>query len=264
MSAALTYRLCFLPDVDTTYPAMDAHATKLNTWSVGGVTEHEIPEVTPISDQLGLGACAANTWGDLLETVRGVECLREGKPVVVEQLSRLWLYWVGRCLHNAQLVDEGTYLYGIASQLLTAGVPLESYWPYREDRVFVAPDLSARNVASDNIVSSIFKVQLTDHLIDDIALCIYADQPVTLGGPVGAEYMAYRGDDTVFDMPTKTVGQHAQIICGVRKVNGKYEFKLRNSWSTSWGKRGYAWVTENYVRNCRDFWSASSMLPLVL
>lgn len=259
------YRLCGILDQPDDYPSMLPHAPQLNLWSGGTNPDlYEIPEVTPISDQGGLGSCAANAWCDLLETVRGVEDMRTGQTPSVEQLSRLFAYWVGRCTHQGQLRDEGTYLSGIARQLVELGVPPESAWPYEEDKVFTTPSLAAHSMASDNQVTSIFKVPWSGDILDNIALCITANQPVTIGGPVGPDYMAYRGGDQVFGVPSDVKGRHAQIICGVRRVNNKREFKLRNSWSYRWGERGYAWVTEEYVRVCDDFWSASRMLPLLL
>jgi hypothetical protein len=43
-------------------------------------------------------------------------------------------------------------------------------------------------------------------------------------------------------------GGHAVMLAGYRKVNGKKQFLIHNSWGTDWGDGGYAWVSENMVR----------------
>ncbi|MBL0195388.1 MAG: C1 family peptidase [Myxococcales bacterium] len=43
-------------------------------------------------------------------------------------------------------------------------------------------------------------------------------------------------------------GGHAMAMSGYRRLpNGKREFLLHNSWGTSWGDQGYAWVSEKMV-----------------
>ncbi len=43
-------------------------------------------------------------------------------------------------------------------------------------------------------------------------------------------------------------GGHAVAISGYRKVNGSYQFLVHNSWGTSWGDGGYAWVNQSMVQ----------------
>ncbi|MBX3197972.1 MAG: C1 family peptidase [Labilithrix sp.] len=42
-------------------------------------------------------------------------------------------------------------------------------------------------------------------------------------------------------------GGHAMTMSGYRKVNGRYQFLLHNSWGVSWGDQGYAWVSQAMV-----------------
>lgn len=266
MSAA--FRLCGLRDPVGDYPLITPHRVQLRELCATLQTSElcEIPEYTPLSNQGNIGSCAANAWGDMLEMVFGLEQAHKYPDVIptVEQLSRLWLYWVGRCVHDGQLKDEGTYLYAIASALMALGVAPEYAWPYDTSKVFVAPGLEVRNMASDNRVTSVFRLD-DANLGDDLELCVRAHHPVVFGGPIAREYQEYDGNiNKVFDVPDVSIGGHAQIICGVRYDMGRREFKLRNSWG-NWGIAGHAWVTDRYiVTACHDFWSASRMLKLLL
>lgn len=48
--------------------------------------------------------------------------------------------------------------------------------------------------------------------------------------------------------PTSSTG-HAVVLSGFRKVGSQMQFLIHNSWGTSWGEGGYAWIGENMVRN---------------
>ncbi len=42
---------------------------------------------------------------------------------------------------------------------------------------------------------------------------------------------------------------HAVVLCGYRTVNGIKQFLIHNSWGPTWGDNGYAWISENMVRD---------------
>ncbi len=47
---------------------------------------------------------------------------------------------------------------------------------------------------------------------------------------------------------TRTAGGHAVALSGYRKnPQGKWEFLIHNSWGTSWGDKGYAWIGEEMM-----------------
>jgi C1A family cysteine protease len=43
-------------------------------------------------------------------------------------------------------------------------------------------------------------------------------------------------------------GGHAISLVGYRTVGGAKQFLVHNSWGTSWGDGGYAWISENMIR----------------
>lgn len=58
-------------------------------------------------------------------------------------------------------------------------------------------------------------------------------------------------------------GLHETLIVGRRfnETKGVCEFKVRNSWSTSWGDNGHMWVDEERVYSCSESSSVPSRTP---
>ncbi|MCL2824187.1 MAG: C1 family peptidase [Polyangiaceae bacterium] len=55
--------------------------------------------------------------------------------------------------------------------------------------------------------------------------------------------------DVIPDYSTTESTGHAVVLAGYRTVQGKRQFLIHNSWGESWGDRGYAWISEQMVRN---------------
>lgn len=224
--------------------------------------EYRILERTPLSNQLNIGSCVANAWCDALEILDGLEGEDE-----VEQLSRLFLYYLARYLHMATDKDEGTYLRAAAHQLLTIGVVPEKHFPYTHENVFPPKvPLDLYTMASNNRLTGFYRITSGGlERLEEIELAIRANHPAVFGAPVSQAFCDYRGDGTVFTRPDNWVGRHAMIIVGVRKRAGRYEFLLRNSWGEGWGDAGHVWVDEDYVdwNEFEDIWVGTKMPPLI-
>ena len=48
--------------------------------------------------------------------------------------------------------------------------------------------------------------------------------------------------------PRQIEGGHAILFAGYRHKNGQRQFLVHNSWGKDWGDGGYAWISENAVR----------------
>lgn len=233
--------------------------------------EFHIPEYTPISDQNLIGSCVANAGCDMLEMLRGIEIastLGPDEVPVVEQLSRLFLYWASRCVTGDQKRDKGTYIRNAMSQCKIVGVAPEKIWEYDISQVFTSPPLWVFNAASDNKIEGLFRIDsYGDERSDDVETAVRANHPVVFGTAVGVEYQQYRGGGNAFEAPSHSIGGHAQIIVGVRRrLDGKREFLVRNSWSEEWGDAGHAWISEQYLEDPQtsDLWLGTKMRELVL
>jgi hypothetical protein len=245
------------------YPFSRVHKQLIRkAGSYDSMGEFIIPELTPISNQLSIGSCVANAWCDAMEILDGLEGTDK-----VEQLSRLFLYYISRYLHMATDRDEGTYLRAAAHQLRKIGVVLEEHFKYQNSNVYPEEvPLGLYTMASNNRLVNFYRVESGGpERLEELELAIRAKHPAVFGAPVNQEFCDYRGDGTVFTRPDSWKGRHAMIIVGVRKRAGRFEFLLRNSWGTGWGDNGHVWVDEDYVdwSEFEDIWVGTKMPALI-
>lgn len=216
-----------------------------------------LTEFTPISNQLSLGSCVANATCDALEMLQGYQ----GKDV--QQLSRLFVYFNSRNYHKSTKIDNGTCIRYAFSSLKKLGVCLESTWKYDISKVFSQPNLQAYKEGDDNTISDYYSITSTgSNRSRDICTAIHNNHPVVFGTMVDDDFLNNR--KYIYDIPSTPRGAHAMMIVGYR-MSPSLEFKIRNSWSRSWGDNGYTWMTENYINSSlsSDFWVPTLMPNLI-
>lgn len=222
----------------------------INSVRVNHNTEFSIPEFTPISNQGTIGSCVANATCDALEILLGLE-----DPNSVVQLSRLHLYWNARSYTHDTGRDDGSYIRNCVDSLQRLGVCPESIWPYDTQMVFAQPPIRAYQLSLDNKINAYYYIGTNrSNSIED---ALRANHPVIFASDVTQEYTQYYNrNDIVWNTPKTWVGAHAQIIVGIRTVNGQREFKIRNSWGNNFGENGHTWYSEEYIESarCNDFW----------
>lgn len=203
-----------------------------------------IPEHTPISDQGQLSSCVANATADAFEILKGLE-----NPNAVEQLSRLFAYWNARLYEKNTDKDKGTYIMYAMQSLLDYGICSESTWPYDTNKVFAQPNQLSYKEGDDNTfkLDSFYKIRtLGGYRLQDVEAAVRANHPVIFGTNVDASFESFNGGDKAIDPPGSWLGGHAMVIVGVRN-NPNLEFCVRNSWSSSWGNNGHAWLSSAYI-----------------
>ena len=225
----------------------------------GLYSEHIIPEHTPVSDQMNIGACASNACVDMFEILDGLE----GSDAV-EQMSRLWLYWLARYLVGDTDKDGGSYIRANLHQLRKVGAILESDFPYEYANLYPKQvDADLYTMASNNRIESFYSITSEGkQRADEIELAVRTNHPVVFGTGVSSAFTRYRGGGQVWTPPSDIHGYHAMLIVGVRYQGGQRQFLLRNSWSKSWGDNGHVWVDESYItwNKSVDFWVGTKML----
>lgn len=224
-----------------------------------------IEERTPISNQFAIGSCVANAVMDAMELLMPARNVR--------QLSRLFAYWVSRRSHGDDCRDDGTYIRACFEEVRDVGVCLESTYPYdgraAEDggRVNDRPTLAAYNEAYDHRIEAFRAIRGTPkRRILDVKAAIDNKQPVVVAFALGNEWNDVDARDVAHGAPVRITGHHAMVIVGYRELaDGTFWFLIRNSWGTGWGRKGYAWVTADYVGSalhCTELYAAT-LAPII-
>jgi C1A family cysteine protease len=212
---------------------------------LGAEGDHDIPEFTKVSNQGGLSACVTNAIADTVEI-----CVGLTDPSKVVQVSRLQLYWNSRALHGATNIDGGTCIWMGLGQSRDVGICPETLWPYIEANVNVAPPLEATMHASDNKIKDFYRIWASgDEMVQAYAAAIRRDCPVVFGTQIGQSFQGIL-DGRPVTPPEKgdvILGGHAMVAVGVASYAGRLRFRIRNSWSESWGVDGYCWMDQDYI-----------------
>jgi len=78
--------------------------------------------------------------------------------------------------------------------------------------------------------------------IDDIAMAILTTGPVVVGTPWYNQMFSPQGVDAMLVPAGGVAGGHAWKVDGLNQTTGIY--RMKNSWSASWGLNGYAHITK--------------------
>jgi len=221
-----------------------------------------------IEDQGQIGSCTGNSIAGLIELI---DRKKSNKALDV---SRLFIYYEERVLEGSVRFDAGAYIRDGIKVCYTKGVPLESLWPYVENKFATKPTTAAYNDALRRKVTGYQRCADFNAVKNALA----AGNPVVIGftvyesfeyawgniphGQAGSGMMPFPNTAT-----EQVLGGHAVAIVGyddtmpvTGKANGR--FIVRNSWGTGWGDNGYFYMPYDVVKNTQmsnDFWLISSV-----
>jgi len=206
-----------------------------------------------VYDQGDLGSCTANAIAAAYEFETRKQALADFMP------SRLAIYYGERLIENTVKSDAGAEIRDGMKVIAKSGVADESLWPYDIRKFAAAPPRAYTTAAKAHRCLSYEAVEPTEaaiksHLAEGL--------PIVFGISV---YDSFESDAVaqtgVVPMPKPRetmLGGHAILMTGYTSST----FRFRNSWGTSWGKKGYATLPKAYVLNpslASDFWVVRSV-----
>jgi len=112
------------------------------------------------------------------------------------------------------------------------------------------PQLGELERAAETLLIGAYEIAPGEGAAREIALALDAGIAVVCGGWVDSTFDAYEGGVIgPQNIGDPYGGGHALAIIGYRTAgNGSLEFRIRNSWSESWGLNGDGWVNEAFIR----------------
>jgi C1A family cysteine protease len=207
-------------------------------------------QCSPVEDQGQLGSCTANALIGALEFLE----LKSGQPLA--DLSRLFIYYNERVIEHTTTQDSGAMIRDGIKSLARQGVCPEAQWPYAIAAFASKPTAACYAQARKRTISSYQRLATTT----EMRACLADGYPFVFGFTVYESFesasVAKTGTVNVPKSSERVIGGHA--VCAVGYDDAKKRFIVRNSWGTSWGKKGYFTMPYAYLadRNLSDdFWT---------
>lgn len=186
-----------------------------------------------------------------------------------ELASRLFLYYLDRAVTHEIEIDNGTYLRTTFEMIGEHGFCPESIWSYDDastgspnDKFKQMPDslaferaIDQRKLAGPNPPISYRRIYETGQArLDAVKRAITAGHLVCFGTDVSEDFCRGIGIDKPLSPPIglPIAGGHAMLFAAYK---GDI-FKVANSWSDSFGDKGYVYFAAEYVMwdNTNDLW----------
>mmetsp|Transcript_49727 Transcript_49727/g.116923 ORF Transcript_49727/g.116923 Transcript_49727/m.116923 type:complete len:413 (+) Transcript_49727:55-1293(+) len=211
--------------------------------------------MTTVEDQSQSNSCCANAVAGAYEYINKREAMKRGDSI--DDISRLFIYYVGRKRDQQHFgedpkmapQDEGMTLGGAITALEMKGACLERNWPFDLDKVNHKPEQSCFDQALRHKIASSRKVPVDLDFMRE-ALC--SGHPIVFGLKLTAQFFrplpgGFIPTPDPSDPQSAEHGLHAMLLVGYN--DRQQVFIVRNSWGTSWGDRGYAYVPYDYIAN---------------
>lgn len=222
------------------------------------------PFCSPVENQQSLGSCTANAGVGMIEYM---ENRAEDKYI---DASRLFVYKVTRNLLGWQ-GDTGAYLRTTMKSLVLFGAPPEALWPYEDLTTFDnEPDAFLYAFAANYKALQYMRLDPPGlsgaDVLERVKATLATKYLCMLGFPVYSSLG--RAAEIPYPTPRDSLsGGHAVLAIGYDDSKQcpnaeKGALRIRNSWGTAWGDKGYGWLPYDYVREglATDFWTCFKLV----
>jgi hypothetical protein len=191
-----------------------------------------------IEDQQSLGACVAFGTGGMVEAFaykRGGTRISTSKAAIFSDAKYNY--------EPDDIQDDGLQVTDGLRVLESIGYIPDAEYPYENsDQQILAPVPSNLVHDKDWLVHSFAAVP---HSVDGLRVALYKHGPIVIGINFPESWIT-PGPDGMLSADVGTIaGGHCMNIVtdgGAKTGEKPGYFRLRNSWGTSWGLGGYAWV----------------------
>ncbi len=210
-----------------------------------------------VYDQGQIGSCTANAIGAALEFDR----MKQGLPDFMP--SRLFIYYNERAMEHTTGSDSGAQIRDGVKSVGKQGDCPETEWPYDPSPAQDNKLLTKRPTPQcykDAKKYTAVQYQRIDQSLAQMKGCLAAGSPIIIGFTVYESFessaVAQTGDAPMPGPGEQVLGGHAVLVVGYDDATSR--FRLRNSWGTGWGKKGYFTLPYTYLTDSNlssDFWT---------
>jgi C1A family cysteine protease len=213
----------------------------------------------PVFDQGEIGSCTANAIGAAIEFDQTKQRLRAFMP------SRLFIYYNERAMENTVYEDSGAMIRDGIKSIAKQGVCPEKMWPYDPSPFPPNPHLTKKPTTpcyKEALKHTAVQYQRVSRNLSQMKGCLASGYPFVLGFTV---YDSFEGDEVArtgkVPMPLpreRVLGGHAVVAVGYDDRQDC--FRMRNSWGTKWGMKGYFTMPYTYLLDenlSDDFWQVT-------
>ena len=192
------------------------------------------PQFGDVRNQLQRPTCMAFAASDAHSFARGV----------TEPLSVEYAYY--HAIQRRSYLNRmtGAPFDAMAEAISIDGQPVEAGWPYLDDLAATDPWIPPKTPGT------LFYRDATETMggLIDIYASLDDGRPMIVVMNISNSFMDPTPDQPV-NAPSSEprLNTHAVIVVGYGETSGGRCLLVRNSWGTSWGDNGYAWIDEDYL-----------------
>jgi C1A family cysteine protease len=216
------------------------------------------PHCPPVLDQGQIGSCTAHA---IANAFRFDEMKQKVKGVFPP--SRLFIYYNERAMEGTIRSDAGAMIRDGIKSIAKQGVCPETDWPYVPAKFAAKPPAKAYK---DALAHQAVTYQRLVQTLSQMKGCLAAGYPFVFGFSVYESFeSAAVAKNGIMPMPSpkdSMVGGHAVLAVGYD--DAKQRIIVMNSWSTSWGDKGYFYMPYAYIQDANlasDFWTVRAIQP---